>query len=48
MGSVCETRIWKCPLLHFADPVSSYTVISDKTFREFSKPYLKKTSKWYF
>lgn len=25
-----------------ADPVSSYTVISDKTFREFSKPYLKK------
>ncbi len=26
-----------------ADPVSSYTLISEKMFREFSKPYLKKT-----
>lgn len=25
-----------------ADPVSSYTLISDKAFREFSKPYLQK------
>lgn len=31
-----------------ADPVSSYTLISDRMFREFSKPYLKKLIKGVF